>query len=140
MARFVSKRIMLIAAALFVAVAAWAQSDLGTITGYVKDPSGATVPGAKVTVSNQTGLQRQATSNESGRYVVTNVPPGIYSITVEAPGFKKYESSDNKLNPSGVLTLDASLTLGAASETVQVSATATALQTESASVQQIKKC
>ncbi len=137
MARFVSKRTLwTIILALLVAAAAWAQSDLGTITGYVKDPSGATVPSAKITVRNQTGLERQVTSSEAGRYVITNVPPGVYSITVEATGFKKYESSENKLNPSGVLILDASLTLGAASETVQVSATAAALQTESASVQQ----
>ncbi len=136
MLRFVSKRTLCtIILALFVAVAAWAQSDLGTITGYVRDPSGATVPGARVTVRNQTGLERQVSTNDSGRYVVTNVPPGIYSVAVEAAGFKSYESSDNKLNPSGNLTLDARLTLGAATETVQVSATAAALQTESASVQ-----
>jgi len=121
---------------LALGAVAFAQSDLGSITGYVKDPSGATVPGAKVTVRNsQTGLERQVTTNESGRYMVTNVPPGMYSITIEASGFKKYESSDNKLDPSAVLTVDATLTLGAATETVSVSATAMVLQTESASIQ-----
>ena len=48
-----------------------AQSDLGTISGFVKDPSGATVPNAKVTVQNQSGVEREATTNESGYYTIT---------------------------------------------------------------------
>jgi predicted heme/steroid binding protein len=111
------------------------QSDSGTISGFVKDPSGATVPGAKVTVKNQTGLERETTTNESGYYTVTNVPPGLYDLSVEAAGFKKYESTANKLDPSSNLALDANLTVGETNETVEVSATAAVLQTESASVQ-----
>src|SRR5207237_2141278 len=80
----------------------WGQSDLGKISGFVKDPSGATVPHAKVTVrSNNGGVEREATTNESGYYVITNVPPGLYTLTVEAQGFQKYESKDNKLDPTG---------------------------------------
>lgn len=112
-----------------------AQSDLGSISGFVKDPSGATVPNAKVTAKNQTGLERHATTNESGYYTVTNIPPGVYSISVEATGFKRFDSTDNKLDPSSALNVDAALTVGAASETVEVSATATTLQTETAAVQ-----
>ncbi|MDQ2899902.1 MAG: Plug and carboxypeptidase regulatory-like domain-containing protein, partial [Acidobacteriota bacterium] len=118
-------------------IAAFAQSDLGSIQGFVKDPSGAVVPNAKVTVANQTGLERQATSNESGTYAITNVPPGVYSIAVEAPGFKKYESTNNKLDPSATLGVDVVLTVGAANETVQVSADTVTLQTETASVQRL---
>src|SRR5437588_106683 len=77
-----------------------AQSDLGTISGFVKDPSGATVPNAKVTVQNQSGVDREATTNESGYYTITNVPPGSYKMSVEASGFKRYESTNNKLDPS----------------------------------------
>ncbi len=113
------------------------QSDLGSISGFVKDPSGATVPSAKVTVRNQSGLERQATTNESGYYTVTNVPPGLYSISVESAGFKRYESTNNKLDPSSNLALDATLTVGAANETVEVVATAAVLQTESGSVQEL---
>ena len=54
---------------------AFAQSDLGSISGFVKDPSGSTVPDAKVTVRNQSGLERQANTNESGYYIITNIPP-----------------------------------------------------------------
>jgi hypothetical protein len=116
---------------------AFAQSDLGSISGFVQDPSGATVPRAQVTARNQSGLERRTTTNESGYFIVTSVPPGIYSITIEVPGFKKYESSNNKLDASATLSMDASLTVGATTETVEVSATASVLQTESSSVQQL---
>ncbi len=124
-------------ALLLLAVCAFAQSDLGTIQGFIKDPSGATVPNARVTLRNQTGLERQVTTNENGFFVVTNIPPGYYAVTVEAAGFKKFESSNNKLDPSATLGLDASLTVGAASEVVEVTATASSLQTESATVQKV---
>jgi predicted heme/steroid binding protein len=115
-----------------------AQSDLGRISGFVRDPSGATVPNAKVTVrSSSAAVERQATTNESGYYVITNVPPGLYTMTVEAAGFQKFESKDNKLDPTGDLVVDASLAVGAASQTVEVSASAVTLQTESATVQQL---
>jgi len=114
-----------------------AQSDLGRISGFVKDPTGATVPNAKVTVHNKTGLERQTTSNESGYYTITNVPPGLYDVTVEATGFRKFETTDNKLDPSATLAVDPILTVGATSETIEVSGTAIPLQTDSASVQKL---
>jgi hypothetical protein len=116
-------------------ISAFAQSDLGSIQGYVKDPSGAVVPGAKVTIKNQTGVERQATTNETGFWIITNVPPAYYSISVEATGFKKYDSTNNKLDPSGALAVESVLVVGAATEVVEVSATAQTLQTESAAVQ-----
>jgi hypothetical protein len=118
-----------------VASLALAQSDLGTITGFVKDPSGSVIPNAKITVRNQSGLERQATTNETGLFTITNVPPGLYRVMVEAAGFKKFESTENKLDPSATLVVDSTLTVGAATETVEVTATAANLQTESASVQ-----
>src|SRR5579884_3155247 len=126
---------LLVLIALVCAGLVLGQSDLGSISGFVKDPTGAVIPNAKVTVRNPTGLERTATTNESGFYTITNIPPAEYSITVDAPGFKKYESSNNKLDPSGSLAVDATLTVGTATETVEVSATATQLQTESATVQ-----
>ena len=101
----------------------------------MKDPTGATVPNAKVTVRNQASLERTATTNESGYYSITNIPPGLYTMSAEAPGFKKLETSSNKLDPSSTLNIDATLTVGAATETVEVSATAQVLQTESSAVQ-----
>src|SRR3984893_15822044 len=100
----------------------FAQSDLGTISGFVKDPSGATVPNAKVTVRNQTGIERAVSTNESGFYTITNIPAGFYALSVEAPGFERYQSADNKLDPSGHLSIDVPLTVGSSTETVQVTA------------------
>jgi hypothetical protein len=127
------------AAALGVLYAslAFAQSDLGSISGFVKDPSSATVPNARVTAKNETGLERPTNTNESGYYTITNVPPGLYTLTVEATGFKRFTSTNNKLNPSSTLTLDAQLDVGSATESVDVSASAQQLQTESASVQNV---
>src|SRR5947209_14402018 len=117
--------------------ALFAQSDLGRISGFIKDPSGATIANAKVTVRNNTGVERQTTTNDSGYYVVTNVPPGFYTMVAEATGFQKYETTNNKLDPSADLVIDATLTVGSASQTVEVSASAVPLQTESASVQKL---
>ncbi len=68
---------------------------------------------------------------------MTNVPPGFYSVSVEAPGFKSFEVTHNKLDPNAIATVDAGMTVGAATETVQVSATAARLQSESAAIQDL---
>src|SRR4051794_6289114 len=100
-------------------VALYAQSDLGSITGYVKDATGSTVPNAAVTVKNEaTGVERRVTTNDAGLFVVTNIPAGFYSVTVEAKGFKKYDVTHNKLDPNATTAIDAVLTIGAATETV----------------------
>jgi len=113
----------------------FAQSDLGRISGFIKDPSGATIANAKVTVQNKSGVERQTATNDSGYYVITNVPPGLYTMVAEAAGFQKFETTNNKLDPSADLVIDATLTVGSASQTVEVSASALLLQTESAAVQ-----
>jgi predicted heme/steroid binding protein len=122
---------------LMPAAPLFAQSDNGSISGFVRDPSSGSVPNAKVTVRNQTGLERQTTSSESGYYIITNIPPGFYSITVQAAGFKLYQTTNNKLDPSSALSVDVTLTVGAVTETVEVIASAAPLQTESASVQML---
>ena len=123
-----------LALAVFVCFGiAYAQSDLGSISGFVKDPSGAVVPGAQVTVKNDsTGTERNTKTNESGYYTVTNIPAGLYTVSAEAKGFKKFDTTSNKLDPSAALAVDVTLTVGQATETVEVSATAQVLQTESA--------
>ena len=114
----------------------FAQSDVGTISGFIRDQSGAEVPNAKVTILNEsTGESHTVTSDSQGHYTITNLRPAVYSMTVEAQNFKKFASAHNKLNASTSLSLDAELAVGATSETVQVTATASVLQTESGSVQ-----
>ena len=93
------------------------------------------VPKAKVVLANEaTGVESRATTNDSGYYVVNSVPSGLYSLTAEASGFKKFESLHNKLDANSTLSVDATLTVGAATDTVEVTADAQALQTESATV------
>jgi hypothetical protein len=124
--------------ALLFSAFAVGQSDNSTINGSVHDPSGATVAGATVTVRNEgSGTERSVTSKQDGFYSVTNIPPGTYTISVTSQGFKKFESTSNKLDPSSTLEVNASLQLGSSTETVEVTANATQMQTESASVQKL---
>src|SRR5205823_4071686 len=97
----------------------------------------ACMAGAKVTVRNNSGVERQTTTNQSGYYSITNVPSGVYTMTAEAGGFKTYQTTGNKLDPSANLAIDAALTVGAATQTVEVTASSVQLQTESASVQKL---
>src|SRR5271169_4097043 len=107
MNRVCSLRAMVLALVLLLSTSlAFAQSDLGSISGFVKDPSGAVIPKAKITVKNESGLERQATTNDSGYYTVTNIPPAFYTIGVEVAGFKKFESTANKLDASASLSVD----------------------------------
>ena len=77
---------------------------LGSISGFVKDPAEPWSRKRKSACRTIAGLERQATTNDSGYYTVTNIPAGMYAIRVEVAGFKKYESTDNKLDPSGALS------------------------------------
>ena len=104
-----------ILSAIYVAfsIATFAQSDVGTITGFVRDPSGAVVPNAKVTIRNEgTGEEHTVASDAQGHYTVPNLLPALYTMTAEAGGFKKFESTHNKLDANSTLSLDANLTVG----------------------------
>ncbi|MGA8027216.1 MAG: TonB-dependent receptor, partial [Bryobacteraceae bacterium] len=121
---------------IFLAIAAFAQSDVGTITGFVRDQSGAIVPNAKVTIKNEgTNEEHTVSTDLQGHYTVPNLVPGNYTMTTEVSGFKKFESTHNKLDPNSTIALDGNLTVGQTTETVEVSATAEVLQTESGAVQ-----
>jgi len=71
------------------------QAVYGSIIGTVTDPSGAAVPGAKVTVTSVgKGTTDTTTTNESGNYSVTHLIPDVYNVKVEAPGFKAFEEKN----------------------------------------------
>jgi hypothetical protein len=109
-----------------------AQSDLGSIGGFVRDPSGGVVPKATVIIRNEaTGEEHPETTNASGYYTVTKLARSFSTVTVEVPGFKKHENTHDKLDPNTALSLDPAVTIGSPSETVEVTATAAVLQTES---------
>src|SRR5262249_36969795 len=114
------------------------QSDVGTITGFARDPTGAVVPNITVDIRNEaTGAERKVTTNQDGLYSVTNIPSGLYTVTAEAAGFKKFVADHNKLDPNATARVDINLTVGQASETVEVTASAQTLQTDSAQVQKL---
>src|SRR5690348_13276126 len=76
-----------------------AQVQNGQFAGTVLDQSGAAVPNAKITVKNQaTGLTQTVTSNQTGSYVVREVPPGLYSLTAQAQGFKTSTLANMNVN------------------------------------------
>lgn len=113
-----------------------AQSDVGTIVGVVRDQSGAVVPKAKVTIQNEgTGELHTVFTDTQGHYTVPSLPPANYSMTAEAPGFKKFTSSHNKLDSNSTISLDGDISIGAETQTVEVTGTASVLQTQSAAVQ-----
>jgi hypothetical protein len=126
------------AALLLSCSSLFAQSDLGSIQGVVKDPSGSTVPNASITVKNEnSGQERRTKTNDAGFYAVTSIPSGQYAVVIEAAGFKKFDSNHNKLDPSSNLGVDATLTVGAATDTVEVTASSQVLQTETSVVQKL---
>ncbi len=130
------RTIMFALIALLAVGVAFAQSDYGSISGFVKDPSGGVIPKAKVVVKSEaTGEEHPLIANESGYFTAPNLQPGLYTVTAEAAGFKRFSSTHNKLDADSALSLDATLTVGATTETVDVVATAATLQTESASVE-----
>ncbi len=117
------------------ALLAFAQSDNSYVTGIVKDSSGAVVANAKVTIRNEdNSFERVINTNNSGLYVAPNLPPGYYTVSVEAAGFKRAERTRNKMDAGLPLTVNFDLAVGAVSETVTVEASVAALQTESSAV------
>src|SRR5438270_11007660 len=89
-----------------------AQSATGQITGTVKDASGALVPNAKVTLTNQqTGITREAKTNDTGAYTFPLLPVGMYSVAAEQQGFRMAKRSDINLNVDQVARLDLDLSV-----------------------------
>src|SRR6266852_1662671 len=110
----------------------FAQSDRGTITGTVSDPSGAAVVGAKVSaVNTNTGASHETTTTSEGSYTLPELSATPYKISVEAPGFKTTTQAI-QLPVQVTRRVDFSLTLGDASDQVTVSGDAPILQTETA--------
>jgi hypothetical protein len=116
---------------MFVSVFAFAQVGNGTITGTVSDPAGAVVPGAAVQVKNaDTGVVFSGASSSSGNYAIADLPVGKYTITVTVKGFKTYVHTNLELAGAATLREDVPLQVGAATESVTVTAESTLLKTE----------
>src|SRR5687767_4168385 len=99
------------------------QSNAADLQGFVRDPAGAVVVGATVTVRNAaTNFSREVTTNEDGYYQITNLPPGSYEVTVEAAGFSKGRIASVTLTVGQRADLDIPLTVGELGVTVDISA------------------
>jgi hypothetical protein len=106
-----------------------AQANAG-VTGTVTDASGAVIPAAKVTVTNQgTSISSHLVTGSAGTYAVNGLNPGKYTITVEATGFKKAVQKDVNVEVSVTGTHDIELSTGSATDTVEVTSTQIALNT-----------
>ena len=111
----------------------WAQEDRASISGQVTDPSGSAVPNAQVTVTSvERNTVSKAASTETGRYQVGFLLPGRYTLSVEAPGFKKYVRQNIQLQVAEKLGLDVPLEIGAPAESITITEQAGLLETESA--------
>ncbi len=132
-------RISLLAlAAVLAAPAALVAQSTGTISGTVKDPSGAVLPGAQITVHNiGTGVDRTLTSDGAGQYVAPSLPPGDYSIRVTAAGFSAYTLQRFTLLVDAKSNVDIPLAPGSAGETVQVESATPLIDSESITVGQV---
>jgi Carboxypeptidase regulatory-like domain/TonB-dependent Receptor Plug Domain len=116
----------------------FAQSDSSSMSGAVTDPSGALLPNAQITIHNKNTLaDRSATTNESGNFTLTNLPPGDYSVRAEKTGFETTTLNDVHLDPSIGRHIDISMKVGNATTEVSVEAGVNTVQTESSSVGQL---
>ncbi len=134
MTQIVRISLALLVCSLTIGVA-WGQLRNSTITGTVTDPTGAVVPKAMITITNQlTNEAVKTQSGPTGEYAVPYLAPGKYAVAVDAPGFRTYRVSNIAIDLGVTVQQNVRLTVGAASQVVQVTGTTAELQTETSSV------
>jgi outer membrane receptor protein involved in Fe transport len=131
---FVSLAALLVMCVLLISVVN-AQTSKGILVGTVRDPEGAVLAKASLTViSQETGETRHVTSDAQGDFRIEAISPGVYSIRVEAAGFEAVDVKDLNIVPSAVTSYQPILQLGRASSTVEVEATGNQINTENAQI------
>jgi hypothetical protein len=129
------RALLLIACSLFSVAAASAQSVTASMLGVVRDSSGAAVANAEVTaIDAQTTLSRTVKSDKTGEYLITNLPVGQYQLRVVSQGFETFQQTGITLDVNANARVDATLVPGSTTETVEVTAQSTGVDTRSASV------
>jgi len=115
-----------------------AQSYYGGLRGTVADQNGGVVPNAKIALTDQgTGAQRTTLTSRSGEYLFSELVPSTYILSVESPGFKKFERKDIVVGTQQQVSLDATLELGAVTESVEVNEQAPLVESANASQGQV---
>lgn len=135
----VGPQIIVFACVLAVAVSTVPAQDVtGSITGEVKDASGALVPGAIVTARHGGTLATfTSKTDNTGTYWLRNLPVGMYEVSVEAKGFSRYQAVDLRLQVNEVVRLDVALAVGASTESVTVGAQAVTVDTTSGVLKEV---
>jgi hypothetical protein len=120
---------------LWLLPAAGFGQEKAVLTGTVTDPSGAVMPGVKVTITDTlTGVARTLETNAAGAYLAPELVPGTYDVKAEMPGFKTYTRTGIVLNVNDNVRVDIPMQVGQVTQTVEVSAEAVKVQTESGEV------
>src|SRR5262249_19109134 len=127
---------VLIAAALTLPTVQ-AQLDQGQIAGTIQDSSLAAVGNATVTAVSVQGVARTTETGENGSYILTNMPVGMYEVSIQAQGFKKFVKTNVKVDVAARTTLDVTLEVGAITDSITVTASAVQLQQETAQIGRI---
>ena len=134
--RFLPQTVLLFLTILFLLpVVLNAQIDTGSIVGVVRDPSGAAIAGATVTLKNEaTGVTRVVTTNEDGGYQFAALIPGVYSVQASAQNFESAISTHIEIDVQSRPAIDFTLKVGQSTQVVEVSSITPVLQTETADV------
>ena len=121
-----------ILAALFAALLS-GQTFTGNITGIITDPNSAATPGVNITLTNvSTGEVRTATTSDTGLYTFAQLLPGSYSLKANKTGFKEYHRAGIELSASQTAEVNIALVLGAVTESVEVTAAAPLVDSQTA--------
>jgi hypothetical protein len=113
----------------------WSQGSTAQISGTVSDPSGAVLPGAEITATQTaTGVSRSTISNETGAYVLPNLPIGPYRLEASLPGFRTFVQTGIVLQVNSNPAINIVLQVGQLTETVEVEANAAMVETRSTGV------
>src|SRR5882724_1110419 len=127
-----------VAAVMLATVPVFAQQFRGSISGRVLDQQSGAIPNAKVNaVENETGAKFNTVTNTDGTYVLPFMPPGPYTVSVEAPGFKRYTNGKVRVTTNEREQMDVTLEIGTIDQSVTVSAEASMLETATASTGQV---
>lgn len=122
-----------VATALLSAIPIFGQTTNGLITGVVTDPSEAVVTGAHIELLNTlTGVRRETATDSNGQYIVPQLPPGVYDISVSKQGFATVKRSAVQLEVNQNFTVDLRMAVSSVDQTVQVTGEASTVNTTSA--------
>jgi len=133
--RLIVVALVVVCGLTIITASAVAQAVYGSILGTITDPSGAAVPGAKVTVTSVSkGITVATTTNADGNYSVTHLIPDVYNVKAEAPGFKSFQTANVVVSADTGARVDGQFQVGGSQETVEVTAEAPQLKTDRADV------